>query len=460
MQKGIISVLPCATEAPWFNWQREKFQLFRNHYCTSSSFYTGKQAIQYRVNCHCTCFLSFLHPGSSYQLLLIKIKPHSMKYALITKTFIQAATMMAIAVACTKPAVNNPLPGTGGTPETPPDSMQAIVTTIAGKPGNKGNAEDGNGAAARFWNPTKMVYDNRNNTLYVADGTVIRSIDQQNNVKTYMPLGAISNFSEILDIDIAPGAAGGSLYFTTKENDLVRIEPAGDSYIKTKLADRIYAGNETGPLNSADHFDLANGVATGKNGEIYFFNTSWNTLHRIEGNTVYSFAGKATTTRGGNAWPFQDGQGESGAFGGRVPDIAADGNGNIYVADYNNDLVRMVSSDGVISSLFQYKNGFGIDKDGPVSVAEANRVTMVTASLDGTAVYFTTYGKGGNGLPVLRKVRPGKEVITVAGGETYGDGSGAGAGFGTIGGLAVSADGKTIYVAEPGKKVIRKVVIQ
>ena len=57
-------------------------------------------------------------------------------------------------------------------------------------------------------------------------------------------------------------------------------------------------------------------------------------------------------------------------------------------------------------------------------------------------------------------VRPGKEVITVAGGETYGDGSSAGAGFGTIGGLAVTADGKTIYVAEPGKKVIRKVVIQ
>ena len=35
------------------------------------------------------------------------------------------------------------------------------VTTIAGKYGLQGD-DDGKGANARFWNPTKMVYDNRN----------------------------------------------------------------------------------------------------------------------------------------------------------------------------------------------------------------------------------------------------------------------------------------------------------
>ncbi|HYJ63981.1 MAG TPA: hypothetical protein VEV62_09580, partial [Parafilimonas sp.] len=65
-------------------------------------------------------------------------------------------------------------------------TYNVTVTTIAGKYGIQGDA-DGKGSNARFWNPTKMVYDNRNNTLYVADGTVIRSVDQQNNVKTYLP---------------------------------------------------------------------------------------------------------------------------------------------------------------------------------------------------------------------------------------------------------------------------------
>src|SRR3954451_6098511 len=89
-------------------------------------------------------------------------------------------------------------------------TSNVVVTTIAGKLDDRGNAQDGNGSNARFWNPTKMVYDSRNNMLYVADGTVIRSIDRQNNVKTYVPLGAIgSSYNEILDMDVAPGAAGG-----------------------------------------------------------------------------------------------------------------------------------------------------------------------------------------------------------------------------------------------------------
>ena len=120
------------------------------------------------------------------------------------------------------------------------------VSTIAGKLGDHGNAEDGSGGNARFWNPTKMVYDNRNNILYVADGTTIRSIDQSNNVKTYMTLGAIGNYNEILDIDIAPGSVGGILYFITKENDLYKIEPKGKSFTITKIVDRIYGGNATG----------------------------------------------------------------------------------------------------------------------------------------------------------------------------------------------------------------------
>ena len=38
-------------------------------------------------------------------------------------------------------------------------------------------------------------------------------------------------------------------------------------------------------------------------------------------------------------------------------------------------------------------------------------------------IFFTTYGMGGNNLPALRMVKPGKEVITLTGmGKNYGDG--------------------------------------
>ncbi len=382
-----------------------------------------------------------------------------MNFFYVSRAYAAIVFILINIISCTKASDHVPS-NPGGTNDKPGES-NAIVYTIAGKAGDHGNAEDGNGSNARLWNPTKMVYDDRNSTLYVADGTVIRSIDQQNNVKTYMPLGTISNYSEILDLDRAPGWAGGNLYFTTKENDLIKIEPNGNSFKITKLADRIYAGNATGPLNTVDHFDLTNGIATGSNGEIYFFNTSWNTMHEIFNGTVVSFAGKSTGTRGGNAWPFKDGLGEDASFAGSVSDIASDANGNIYVADFRNDLVRMVTPAGNVTSLFQYKDGLGIDKDGPVSQAQANRVTQVTANQDGSIVFFTTYGEGGNGLPSLRMVRPGKEVTTVVGfSKTYGDGPAKSAGLATIGGIATTPDGKTVYISEPPKKVIRKVILQ
>ncbi len=177
-----------------------------------------------------------------------------------------------------------------GTQDPPPteNNFNVTVTTIAGKVNDPGNGEDGNGVNARFQNPTKMVFDNRNKMLYVADGTCIRQIDEQNNVQTYLPRGVLSPYNEIKDIDIAPGTNGGTLYFVSKENDLCKIEPNGDSYTITKIIDRVWGGNETGPVNTANQLDLPNGITTGNNGIIYFFNTAWNTMHRL--NFKFTFA--------------------------------------------------------------------------------------------------------------------------------------------------------------------------
>ncbi|TKK71743.1 hypothetical protein FC093_01595 [Ilyomonas limi] len=297
------------------------------------------------------------------------------------------------------------------------------VTTIAGKLDDPGNAQDGNGSNARFWNPTKMVYDSRNNLLYVADGTVIRSIDGQNNVKTYVPLGAIgSSYNEILDMDVAPGTAGGTLYIITKENDLWKIVPNGTSGKATNIVNRIYGGNAVGALNSGDHFDLPNGLATGANGEIYFFNEAWNTMHRItlsgaKTGTVSTFAGKPLTVRGGTgtSYPYKNGLGDAATFGSRVSDLSADTVGNIYVADLDNELVRKVTPAGKVTALFQYTNKIGSDLDGPVSSATSNNVTQVSARKDGKMIFFTTYGNANNGLSALRVVRPGNDVTTLVG---------------------------------------------
>lgn len=386
-------------------------------------------------------------------------------------SFFQFAVLLFTAtIGCSSCTKNNPQDsGNPDRPPTTPAPYKVTVSTVAGKRDVQGEA-DGNGLNASFWNPAKMAYDGRNNTLYIADGTVIRSMDAQNNVKTYMPSGFISRWSDILDMCIAPGSAG-SLYITTSQFELLKIEPSGSSVKKTVLTNRTYGGNETGLLNQGDQLDGAHGVATGAHGEIYFFNAFWNTLRRIrltslspaEG-TVEAFAGKPTNSRSGDAWPFANGQGEAASFGSAVSDITSDAQGTVYVADEKNHELRMVTPGAAVSSLLYIPNPlYGKDVDGPVSTARANGVTQVSCSQDGSLVFFSTYGEGSwSNSPALRAVKGKKEVITLVGSHkgSDGDGPGESATFDTIGGIACTPDGKTIYVAEPYKKVIRKITLE
>lgn len=392
-----------------------------------------------------------------------------MKLCALQKLGGSLALVLFISASCSKSAANgSDSTNNGGGGNTIPPQKTTVIT-LAGQPGAQGDA-DGNGTTARFWNPTKMVYDNRNNLLYIADGTVIRSLDAQNNVKTYMPFNFISRYSEILDIALAPGAAG-SLYITTSQFELMKIEPSGNSVKKTILANRTYGGNETGPLNTADQLDGAHGVATGANGEIYFFNTFWNTLRRITltslspvSGTVSKFAGKPTASRSGNVWPFTDGQGEAATFSGRVNDITTDGQGNVYIADIDNNVLRTVTPDGKVTTLLQYHSpNYGEDVDGTVATARGNGVGQVASSQDGSLIFFSTYGIGGwNHSHALRVVKGKKEVLTLVQSHSGGDKDGTGetAVLGTVDGLACTPDGKTIFVAEAEQKVIRKITIQ
>lgn len=177
-----------------------------------------------------------------------------------------------------------------------------------------------------------------------------------------MPFGKINNYDEILDIDVTKDSTGGSLFFITEENCLYKIVPSGTSYKLTTIVNRIYCGNDTGKLNKKDHFDLPYGMATAKNGDVYFFNQSWYTMHHMHftstapyAGVVKTFVGKPAATKGGDTWPFKDGTGENATFNSAVWDMCADGKGNFYVADYRDDLVRKVSSTGVVNLCFNMK---------------------------------------------------------------------------------------------------------
>src|SRR5881398_1143844 len=149
------------------------------------------------------------------------LNPNPYKTMFTSKLLLFLAVGTIACSSCTKEKmVDTTITNTGHIDNVHAEALvstaNVLVTTVAGKLDDRGNAQDGKGSNARFWNPTKMVYDSRNNMLYIADGSVIRSMDMQYNVKTYIPLNAIgSSYNEILDMDVAPGA-GGTLYIITK----------------------------------------------------------------------------------------------------------------------------------------------------------------------------------------------------------------------------------------------------
>ncbi|HND61800.1 MAG TPA: heme-binding protein [Opitutaceae bacterium] len=132
--------------------------------------------------------------------------------------------------------------------------------------------------------------------------------------------------------------------------------------------------------------------------------------------------------------------------------VAADGSGNLYVADAATDTIRRVTSAGVISTLAGSSGQSG-PTDGTGGAARFNDPSGVCAASDGTL------GVADTGNAIVRRVSAAGSVSTLAGSATVrgsADGTGAAASFSSPIGVAQDAAG-TYYVADAMNHTIRRV---
>jgi sugar lactone lactonase YvrE len=129
--------------------------------------------------------------------------------------------------------------------------------------------------------------------------------------------------------------------------------------------------------------------------------------------------------------------------------LATGPDGNIYVADRNNDLIRMIDKDNLIQSVAGGVQGY---QDGNVVSAKFYFPTGIAVDHIGNIFI------GEEGNLRVRKIDPNGNVTTLAGngGVNLNDGVGTNAGFGQPSGLAVNANGD-LYIADRGTARIRKV---
>jgi sugar lactone lactonase YvrE len=136
--------------------------------------------------------------------------------------------------------------------------------------------------------------------------------------------------------------------------------------------------------------------------------------------------------------------------------IAFDGTGNLYIADTENNAVRKVSTDGVVSTVAG--TGVSGSSNGNASVATFNRPTSVALD-DAGNVYVADSGNN-----LIRKISimagnstatPGRIVSTVAGSGVAGFANGPGALASFDNPVALVYFDKTLYVADRNNNSIR-----
>ncbi|MGZ3822520.1 MAG: NHL repeat-containing protein, partial [Mucilaginibacter sp.] len=234
--------------------------------------------------------------------------------------------------------------------------------------------------------------------------------------------------------------AAGNVYVTDEGNSVIRkIDPA--------LNVTTFAGtpNVIGSANGVDtvaSFNKPFGIAVDASGNVYVADAGNNQVRAITpAGLVSTFAGTgaAGTVNGLDTATFNS-----------PLSVTVDGSGNVYVADYGNDLIRKISPAGVVSTLAG-TGAAGAD-NGAGTKATFNLPEGV--AVDGSGNVYVA----DNGNNLIRKITPDGTVSTLAGSGSAGsaNGTGVAASFNSPFGIAVDASGN-VYVADAGNNQIRKI---
>ncbi len=362
-------------------------------------------------------------------------------------------------------------------------------TSRCGSSSSSATCTNGIGPKAQFSQPFGVAVDKSGN-VYVADRVNLR-------IRKITPTGVVTTLAGTGTEGVTDGAGpsssdpsgeakfkqledvavdgSGNVYVADTKNHLIRkITPDG---VVSTLAGTGSQGdmNGAGPSSSnpsgVAQFNSPRGIAVDGSGNVYVADSGSNRIRKIITDAmgkvkVSTLAGTGMTMnfRGGliKGGDFMDGADDVAQFN-SPRGIAVDGSGFVYVADTNNNRIRKITPDGVVSTLAGTDSQGDIDGAG--NVAQFNEPRDV--AVDGSGNVYVADLENHR----IRKITPDGVVSTLAGGndgegpECAGifsddckDGTGASAQFKEPTGVAVDDSGN-VYVADSLNNRIRKITI-
>jgi streptogramin lyase len=298
-----------------------------------------------------------------------------------------------------------------------------------------------------FNSPTGIALDAAGN-IYVADygNNLIRKITSSGIVSTIAGTGmqGAINATGVLASFSRPTSlaldAAGNIYVADGGNNLIR--KITTSGVVTTFAGTDTTGTIDGPGLTASFYDPL-GVALDGQGNVYVADAGNNLIRLI------SPAGVVSTLAGNNNTVTSNGTLSANSFN-NPTGVAVDGNGNIYVANYLNSNILQITGGNTVN-VFAGSGQIG-NANGQGAAASfyfPNNVAVDAAN----NVYVSD---GVNDL--IRKITPDGTVSTLAGSGAAGaaDSTGTAATFNGPAGLAVDATGN-VFVADANNNLIRKI---
>ena len=228
------------------------------------------------------------------------------------------------------------------------------VTTLAGDRSNRGYSNQ-SGTRAQFSSPVGVAVNGNGSTVYVADqgNSCIRKIDVSSKAVTILAggnntsanpygytdgAGTVAQFSDITGITV--DRTGATVYVADQLNHSIRKIVVATAVVST-LAGNGTAGSADG-TGTAAQFNNPTGVAVDNSGTVYVADQGNHSIRKIT-------AGVVSTLAGNGVMGFVDGAAAAARFNTPIgvatycgPVRQTNQPGNVYVADTNNNRIRVV----------------------------------------------------------------------------------------------------------------------
>lgn len=239
---------------------------------------------------------------------------------------------------------------------------------------------DGNGPAAQFKNPFSVAVD--------PDGNIYTTDTNDPRIRKTTPAREVTTYAGIETPGYKDGAAGIARF---QPGSSIVADAVGNIYVADAGNNRIRKISLSGQVTTlagTAQFASPGGIAIDKQGTLFVMDRGNFVIRKITADgDVSTFAGTGTA---GN----KDGNAGEAQFSQDMRDIVIDEAGNLYISD--GDRIRKISSQGAVSTIagstsgyhdgegaqakFNFPNGLGIDAQGNIYVADLdnNRIRKIS----------------------------------------------------------------------------------